>query len=242
MNKEIYKLFYDKDHIRLLKYKSKKVWFYIIRLIIISTHDFNYAYKVKNNYYDIINFFNDYDILENQKIDLKIYKHDKIKYTKFNEYIDFEAYFTNKNDLIKILKYEDNKNLNEFIITRSKLELINLHVSQLEKLNIDHFDFDIINYSRKFIIKFLKHDEYNFNLSPNLKIFIIINDLCNIENFKNKFGVYYTIKDGDIYENLLLMKSLISSLTIQDIENFDKSILNDYQKNNLKFLMKQIQI
>ena len=191
---------------------------YIIKWVIETTYDFNSALAIQQSFDALLNFFNTHKLLI--KHDLKnihLYKTDKNEIRKDIRYNNFEYYFTEKINLMKIIFCINNNIVNNNIIDSSskitlnklnsyiyinnidnnKLQIINQRLKILNDLDISYLDYELIGKN----IRVKKIEEMNFksneckfdyilkNISTDLLLFLFINDIIDIDLLiVNKYG------------------------------------------------------
>ena len=218
-------------------------WKLIIKYIIKTTCDFDFARLVKNNHEELYNFFKRYynltSINENIK-HIKVSKQEKIDICKTDDYKDFEYCFSSKLELIKIICYIHqliDYNYIKQISNESLNRIIKLN-NDMDRLNIIHQDYEIYyqnsNYSN---IRFKKYKQLEYNdinmnnlISTKILLFIFVNNLVDIRNL-----VYN--KDNDIIISIPYYLFSISSIGQNSDKIFDglvfyKTLFNDMIKRN----------
>jgi hypothetical protein len=251
-------LFYNRNYNNLLSFHNNhyNVWNYIIKCVLVSTIDFNYARLIKSNHYELINFYNKYKELKPKKFDFKLSKSEKKELKLKYEFNEFGESFNDKNLLLKIIKiyYEGFKPENTILIknvSNEKIKLMYLLISQLDQLNIQHLDIHEEYIKKKRNIRFKKY-EYEYidinNISSDIIIFLIVNNLCNYYNLIINdsmivLNVYYEINmkndDYDVFDNYVLMNNLIKILRKRNIKNvFDYYNPDNLNENQVKTMKK----
>lgn len=235
----------------------KRKWEAVIRYVIIFTHDFDFAIKIMSDHTKLHDFFNKYQNLKYTPIEFELTKYDYDNLRKLDLYKQFESYFTNKHELLRILYYITNKETYSFVyLTKQEYDRIDRLRIQMISMNIDHYDYEILSNKAKICIKYTTtyndNDIIISNIPSKIIIFMIINDILiidNLRNINNKIIVYSTLitiyktTDPNKYFNdLCFERDCINELIKrrEDFKDINEGILTDNQREKLNKLKSKI--
>ena len=219
-------------------------WRLIIKYIIKSTHDFDFAKLVKDNHEKLFDFFQRYYNLKTIDVkNVKVSKEEKNNIMNTNEFKEFEFCFPNKLELIKIICHT--QQLFDYIyfkhIINDKLQKMIKMEQDMNLLEISHQEYEIYYQNHQYVnIKIPKinvsnefeNEEFEKYIIKNIDtktlLFVIVNnivDIRNLEIFENKVIIMTTYHSFSI-----------SSLGQNSTKMFDQIL---FYKKMLKELLKR---
>ena len=121
-------------------------WKLIIKYVIKTTHDFDFARLIKNDHEQLFNFFQRYYNLKTIDVkNVKVSKEERESIINSDNYKDFEEYFSHKIELIKIISHM--QQLNDYIyfkqVSKDKLRKMLKMEQDMNLLEIPHLEYEI---------------------------------------------------------------------------------------------------
>ena len=222
-------------------------WRLIIKYIIKSTHDFDFAKLVKDNHEKLFDFFQRYYDLKTIDVkNIKVSKEEKNNIMNTNEFKEFEYCFPNKLELIKIICH--NQQLSDYIyfkhIINDKLQKMIKMEQDMNLLEISHQEYEIYYQNHQYVniripkmknlINEIENEEFEKyiikNISTKLLLFLMVNNIVDIRNL----GI---IKNEN--ENEIIIMTTYYSFSISSLGQNSNKIFNQilFYKNMLKELL-----
>ena len=250
---ELWKQFVNHEFIQI-KYKyanneklNEYKWRLIIKYIIKSTHDFDFAKLVKNDHDQLFNFFQRYYNLKTIDVkDIKVSKEEKINFMNTNEYKEFEICFPNKLELIKIICYTHQTTSYIYLkhIVNDKLQKMIKLEQDMNLLEIPHQEYEIYYQNHQYVnIRIPKIDEMKFedneefekyiinNIDTKMLLFLVVNNIVDVRNLK--------VQNSE-FKNIIIVTTYYSFSISTIGQNSDKVFEQiAFYKNMLKELLKR---
>lgn len=222
-------------------------WRLIIKYIIKSTHDFDFAKLVKDNHEKLFDFFQRYYDLKTIDVkNIKVSKEEKNNIMNTNEFKEFEMYFPNKLELIKIICH--NQQLSDYIyfkhIINDKLQKMIKMEQDMNLLEISHQEYEIYYQNHQYVniripkmknlINEIENEEFEKyiikNINTKILLFLMVNNIVDIRNL----GI---IKNEN--ENEIIIMTTYYSFSISSLGQNSNKIFNQilFYKNMLKELL-----
>lgn len=254
---ELWKQFVNHEFVQI-KYKyanndelNQYKWKLIIKYIIKSTHDFDFAKLVKDNHEELFNFFQRYYDLKTINVkDVKVSKEEKNNYMSTDEYKEFEPYFSNKLELLKIICYTHQGTSYIYLkhIVNDKLQKMIKMEQDMNLLEIPHQEYEIYYQNHQYVniripkineIKFEDYEELMNNIDTKILLFLIVNNITDIRNLGIKNNNFESEKIKGFKEIIII--TTYYSFSISSIgQNSDKVFEQlSFYKNIFTTLLKR---
>jgi hypothetical protein len=216
-------------------------WRLIIKYIIKSTHDFDFAKLVKNNHEKLFDFFQRYyDLKTIDTKNIKVSKEEKKKFMNTDEFKEFESCFPNKLELIKIICHIHQATDYVYFkhIVNDKLQKMMKMEQDMNLLEISHQEYEIYYQNSQYVnIRLPKNNEIinndeEFekyiikNIDTKMLLFTIVNNIVDIRNL-------WLNRDNEIIINTTYYSFSISNISQNSDKTFDQIMLYKQLLNEL---------